>query len=102
MLSLKIITTKLDGSSESCLFSADSISHAERTEKKSTFVRLDDSWLLGALPESTSEQPFVMSEVFLYDEDRNLKQVIQVLPKSDGYIMENGKTIDTFFCYFEQ
>jgi len=101
MLTLKVITTDKDGLQETSLFSAESISHTERIEKQSGISNYADVWILGAPPESMSEQTFVASHVLMYDDDRILKQALLILPKSDCFVMDNGKTVDTFYSYYK-
>lgn len=107
MLTLKVITTDLDGQTESHILSGDTITHKEqfssdhclasKWKEENSFV-----WILGSMTETSSEQKFIYSVVHIYDEERNNKNVLLVLPKSDCYIMENGKTVDMFNCVFEK
>jgi hypothetical protein len=106
MLTLKIITTNVDGISQTYIFSGDAVSHKEyfsedhylakkKVEENSTI------WYIGSLVESSSKQKFVASDIYIYDEDRVCKNIIFVTAKADCYIMENGKTIDSFFLTYE-
>ncbi len=106
MLTLKVITTDQDGQIETVLFSGDSIAHKEYFSQDHSFQRKvveknDTLWCIGNMIETSSEQKFVVSDVVIYDEDRSLKHVLLILPKADCYIMENGKTIDSFFCTYD-
>ena len=108
MLTLKVVTIDLAGQTESFVLNGDSISHkeyfssdhciiAKTREKNST------TWIIGDMIETSGTQKFTVSEVKIYDEDRYCKNDIFILPKSECYITDaNGKTVDSFFCQFEQ
>ena len=107
MLTLKIITTDQDGQTETHLFSGDSIVHREyRTQDHNILSKVHKNrptaWIIGDLSGSSSEQPFIASDVFIYDKDRDCKNLLFITPKADCFIMDNGKTIDSFFCEFEE
>jgi len=107
MLTLKIITTNVDGIIESYLFSGDAISHTESFSQDHYLAkkRIEENssiWYLGSLIESSSKQQFTFSDIYVYDEDRVCKNIIFVTAKADCYVMENGKTIDSFFLTYEQ
>jgi hypothetical protein len=106
MLTLKVITTDQDGQTETHIFNGDVITHKEYFSEDHclTSKKINDNasiWIVGKLIETTSTQKFVASDVFIYDEDRCIKNLLFVPPKADCYIMDNGKTIDSFFCQFE-
>lgn len=101
MLTLKVITTDADGHDQTNLFSADSISHSEGIEKQSGIKAYGDVELLGAPPMSSSEQEFVACHVWLYNVDRTVKWRLLILPYSQCYIMDSGKTVDSFISAFK-
>jgi len=107
MLTLKVITTDIDGKAVTHLLSGDAITHREyftkdhcilsKMRENSPMVRC-----IGEIQETSSEQPFIVSEVQIYEDNHSYKNELFILPKAECYIMENGKTVDTFFCQFEQ
>jgi hypothetical protein len=107
MLTLKISIVDLDGQTETHVLNGDSITHKEyfsndhhivtKTKEKNT-----TTWILGDMVETSGTQKFTVSEVKVYDEDRYCKNDLLILPKAECYIMENGKTVDSFFCFFEE
>jgi hypothetical protein len=107
MLTLKVITTDLEGQTETHILNGYSITHKEyfssdhcivsKTKEENT-----STWILGDMIETSGTQKFTVSEVKVYDEDRYCINDLLILPKAECYIMENGKTVDTFFCWFEQ
>lgn len=106
MLTLKVITTDLNGQSETHVFGGDSFVHREYfSEDRSIATKIKqknlDIWIIGSMVETSSTQKFTVSEVEVYDEDRCLKHSLFIVPKADCYIMDNGKTVDSFFCWFE-
>lgn len=107
MLTLKVVTTDIDGQTEIYLFAGDSIKHKEsfstdHSIAKKAFENNSTMWIIGKMAETSSIQKFTISDIEIFDEDRNLKHIMLVLPKADCYVMDNGKTIDSFFCSFEQ
>jgi hypothetical protein len=106
MLTLKIISTDIDGNQFTHLLSGDAITHREyfssdhcimrNTNERSPMVRI-----VGTLTETSSTQKFVVSDVIIYEDDHALKNQLLILPKADCYIMEAGKTVDSFYCGFE-
>jgi hypothetical protein len=107
MLTLKVVTTDLDGQTETYLLNGDSITHKEYFSADHCIVfktRENNSttWIIGDMIETSGTQKFTVSEVKIYDEDRYCKNDLFILPKAECYIMDNGKTIDSFFCNFEQ
>lgn len=106
MLTLKVITTDLNGQSQTHLFNGDSLTHKEYFSEDRYIVskkcKEDASiWIIGAIEENSSTQKFTVSEVDIYDDDRYIKNKLFITPRAECYIMDNGKTIDTFGCYFE-
>lgn len=107
MLTLKVTTTDLDGQTETHLFNGDSFSHKEYFSADHCIipkikVKNPATWIIGNLIETTSTQKFTVSEVTIYDDSRFLKNLLFICPKADCYIMDDGKTVDSFFCQFEQ
>lgn len=105
MLTLKVITTDLDGQATVHLFYGDAISHREfvsqdhtihsQIEKNSPQVKI-----VGRVIETSSTQTFAYSDVSIYAEDKAIKNCIVILPKAICYIMADGKTVDDFSCEF--
>lgn len=107
MLTLKVITTDPVGQKETHLFSGASIKHKEYSSTDHNIlakVRQNSptAWILGDLPGSRTGQEFTVSDVYIYDEDRNLSQLLFIAPNADCYIMENGRTIDSLSCEIEE
>jgi hypothetical protein len=107
MLTLKVITTDLDGQTEIHILNGDSISHREYFSEDHYIiskVRETNStvWILGNMVETSSKQKFIVSEVKIHDKDRYCKNELFITPKADCWIMDNGKTVDSFSCQFEQ
>lgn len=107
MLTLKVVTTDQDGQTETHLLNGDSITHKEYFSADHCIVpkireRNSTTWILGNMVETSSTQKFIVSEVKVYDENRSCKNDLFITPKADCYIMDNGKTVDSFFCQFEQ
>jgi hypothetical protein len=106
MLTLKVITTDQDGQTETHLFSGDTITHKEYFSADHCIVskvKENNStvWIVGGMVETSSTQKFIASDIAIYDADRYIKNLLFITPKADCYIMDNGKTIDSFFCAFE-
>lgn len=106
MLTLKILTRNIDDITETYLFSGDAISHKEAFSDnhylaKEEIEANETIWYLGCLIESSSKQKFTYSKIFIYDDDRVCKNIVLVTAYADCYIMENGKTIDSFFLRYE-
>jgi len=106
MLTLKVITTDQDGQTETHLFNGDSIVHKEYFSADHCIVSKiqennSTTWIIGTMVETSSTQKFIASDVHIYDEDRCVKHLLFICPKAGCYIMDNGKTIDSFFCQFE-
>jgi hypothetical protein len=107
MLTLKVITTDLDGQVRTHLFSGDSITHKEyfssdhyiasKVQKNTPNARC-----IGQMLETSSQQLFVVSDVLILAGDFELKNTLFILPKADCYITDaSGKTVDSFFCQYE-
>lgn len=106
MLTLKVITTDINGQQETHLFGGDSITHKEYFSADHCIASKAQEinhtiWTVGTIVETSSTQKFIASDVSIFNEDRYLKHLLLILPKADCYIMDNGKTIDSFFCGFE-
>jgi hypothetical protein len=103
MLTLKVITIDQNGQTETHLFNGDSITHREyfsadhciisKVKENSPMVRV-----VGNMTETSSPQKFIVSEIKIYDDDHSYKNQLFIVPKADCYIMDNGKTVDSFFC----
>jgi hypothetical protein len=108
MLTLKVITTDQNGQSEIHVLNGDSITHKEYfSEDHSILSKIREknvtTWILGDMTETTSSQKFTVSEVKIYDENRYCKNDLFIVPKAECYITDaNAKTVDSFFCWFEQ
>jgi hypothetical protein len=104
MLTLKVITFDLEGDKATTVYSADHISHFNTKEivrDLAGFVKYPSSQRIGMFNNEISEQKCVVSHVSLYNVDRTVKESLLILPKADCFIMEDGKTIDAFYSYFE-
>ena len=101
MLTLKIIYTDIYGGKETHIFAGERISHIETecSDHCTEFTEEGDFFKIGELIKSSSTQPFVISRVLLFD--GNDVQTIHILPKSECFIMSNGKTVDAFSCYYK-
>ena len=106
MLTLKVITTDLEGQHETHLFYGERIQHkeTESNEHQPQFSLTQNemvinSSVLGATPNSTQE--YQKSRVFIYGDGDTPKQLLWVLPCADCYIMHEGKTIDMFSARFK-
>jgi hypothetical protein len=106
MLTLKVITTDIDGQHETHLFYGERIQHkeTESSDHQSKFALTPNDAVIGSsdLPETpNSTQTYSMSRVFIYGESDTPKQLLWILPCADCYVMHEGKTIDTFFARFK-
>ncbi|MBK5202123.1 MAG: hypothetical protein JJE45_00175 [Prolixibacteraceae bacterium] len=101
MLTLKVVTLDQNNDEQTSLFYGDSISHAEGIMKGTELKNYPDSRWVGYI-DSASEQPFMASHVLILNADTTLKHDLLVLPKSDCYVTESGKTVDTFYSYFKE
>jgi hypothetical protein len=106
MLTLKVITTDIEGQNETHLFYGERIQHKE-TESKDhmmKFVMTQNEMVISssALSETPSSgQAYQMSRVFIYGDGDTPKQLLWILPCADCFVMYNGKTIDTFSARFK-
>lgn len=108
MLTLKVITTDLEGQKETHLFYGERIQHKEMEsdnhtsdlnlclERNEMVISTTD---LAATP--NSKQAYQKSRVFIYGEGDAPKQLLWILPCADCYIMHEGRTIDTFSARFK-
>jgi hypothetical protein len=101
MLTLKIVTLDHNEEEQTSIFFGDSITHSERVVKISELPPSEDRYV-GIFADPKSEQPFMSSRVMIFNADRTLKESLLILPKSDCFITESGKTVDTFHSYFKQ
>jgi hypothetical protein len=102
MLTLKVITTDIDGNLDTHLFYGEAISHNERVSNDYQLPTkfLSSGQIVGELTEKISEQQFVFSNIFIYGAGEAYIRRLYVLPHAECYVMEGGKTIDSFSCYF--
>jgi hypothetical protein len=97
-MTLKIVSMSIDGILTASIFSGCEISHTER------IIPIREAWggsdviTVGEVGNPNSEQWCYVSYVNILDKD--VVKRITVLPKSDCYIMEDGKTVDSFHCIF--
>jgi len=101
MLTLKVITTDIDGNITTNLFYGESINHTERIEKADGLKSYIDAKYVGSLMDTNSQQEFVASQILIHDSDNHLKDNIIVLPYSECFIMANGRTVDKFVSAFK-
>jgi hypothetical protein len=101
MLTLKVFSIDQNDERQTTVFYGDSISHTERLIKASELKSFTDAKYVGSIINESSEQEFVSSHVVIYNADRTIKEILLILPKSDCFIMENGKTVDTFYSHFK-
>ena len=102
MLTLKVIHTDIEGGRTTHLFAGERISHAEieYTDHNREFTSEDPYFFqIGELSKSSSTQPYVITSVTIFD--GNDVQQIYILPKSECFIMANGKTVDSFSAYYK-
>lgn len=106
MLTLKVITTDINGQKETHLFYGERIHHKEiecaehnREFNLGEKVILINTDCLSKTP--LSNQAYIESHVSLYEDGDTLKQFLLILPCADCYIMHEGKTIDTFSARFK-
>jgi hypothetical protein len=106
MLTLKVITTDLEGQKETHLFYGEHIQHkeTENTDHQVTFNLTENEMVISSCDLSetpNSKQGYSISRVFIYGDGETPKQLLWILPCSDCYIMHEGKTIDTFSARFK-
>ena len=96
MLTLKVVElSDIEGFRKVHLFTAERIVHVEHEHTDHT-LEAYSSVQIGELSNPDSKQQFNTSFVQLYSTDKALKQDIFIFPNADCFIMENGKTVDTF------
>lgn len=104
MLTLKVITTDINGQHETHLFYGEKIKHKEM-ETNDHQIPFDSAQMVissSALSETPdSKQEYQMSRVAIYGEGDTPKQTLWILPCADCYVMHEGKTIDTFSARFK-
>ena len=100
MLTLKVITKDIDGANQTSIFSGESITHTERVEKPSILQSLPTNARVVGNINSEGTQDFIASYVFIYEKGGFIKEFLLIVPKSDCFIMEDGKTVDTFYSHF--
>jgi hypothetical protein len=104
MLTLKIISTDQNGHLQTNLFSAERISHSEFDfkSKEETFTKFIErnspAYVIGGMNNTETSQPFCFSNVVLYQKDGF--EILYIVPYSEVYIMQDGKTIDTFIVRY--
>jgi hypothetical protein len=108
MLTLKVITTDINGQIETHLFYGERIQHKEfETDDHKSDLKLcleKNEFVIGTTNLSDtpeSKQVYNKSRVFIYGESDTPKQLLWILPCADCYIMHDGKTIDTFSARFK-
>jgi hypothetical protein len=108
MLTLKVVTTDLSAQSFTHLYFGDSIIHSER-ETNDYDIRWSERIVqIGSLKgddrkdqKPDSPRPFFLTSfIQIYDGNGQLKTEIAILPHADCYVMENGKTVDQFYCIY--
>ena len=103
MLTLKVITTDLEGQNKTHLFYGERIQHKEiSADKRLEFNLGANQSVIGTMSDTpSSTQPYTYSTVFIYGESDTPKLLLWILPCSDCYVMQNGKTIDTFSARYK-
>ena len=102
MLTLKVIHLDNLDNKTTHLFAGERISHTEiqYSDFNKEFSSVEqDFFQIGELPNHSDEQSYVISKVMIFD--GNDTQKIYILPKSDCFIMANGKTVDVFSSYYK-
>lgn len=102
MLTLKVIHIDQNGGRTTYLFSGERFSHTEKEETthyNDAYTHEDTYFMIGTLPDSSSKEPYIMSEVDIFD--GNEYQKVYILPKAECFIMSNGKTVDAFSTYYK-
>jgi len=103
MLTLKVVTVDHLANRTTHVFTGKSISHREFEEvnRNVNYNNIGGYSMLGSLDVDkvcSDKESFIISDVVLENTD-SVKHII-VLPYAEGYIMEDGKTVDNFECYF--
>lgn len=100
MLTLKIITHDSLDNHSTHIFYGERISHTEYETTKHIMGDIPSVVAIGFIEETTSEQPFITSMVRIFKPDSTV-QDITIYPHADCFIMENGKTVDSFSVFFK-
>ena len=102
MLTIKVTTKDIDGFSETHLFYGERITHRERESNnyQMEFPNEEKVVVIGHLPEKNSEHKFTYSDVWIYGDSSTPKMLLYILPYADCFIMDNGKTVDSFGAYY--
>ena len=100
MLTLKVITTDIDGQQETHLFYGERIQHKEETSNTYNLAFAAPSQVIGSLPDKVSEQSYIYSRVFLYGDSNLPKVLLYILPRAECFITEGGTTVDSFYCSY--
>lgn len=100
MLTLKVRTQDNLDNFTTYLFAGEIISHEEYTETDHMINYNQHDMVVGEIAKTSSVQPYVVSCVRIFKELDSYKDII-IMPKADCFIMENGRTVDTFKTYFK-
>lgn len=102
-MTIKIISTDIDGIVTVCLCSGDSIRHTEKTHPARETKGSSDSVIVGGFGNMNSEQIIITSEIEIFDKDNSLIRRLVVTPKSECFIMnDDGKTVDVFYSHVQE
>jgi len=91
MLTLKVITTDINGNIETNLFYGDSVTHSNMTIKGKDLQKYSDCLYVGQKMNEEGTIEFSATHVFIYEKERCLKNKLLILPTSECFIMEMGK-----------
>lgn len=100
MLTLKIITLDSLDNTTTYLFSGEIISHEEYTETDHMINYDQHDMCVGTLEKTSSSQPYVVSCARIFKDKENFIDII-IMPAATCFIMETGRTVDTFKTYFK-
>ncbi len=113
MLTVKIISTDKDGIVNTSLFAAERVSHGRHDFNKDLSVKDTKStfsdgvihgsginYIIGGLSNYETTQAMQYATVTLWNKDET--EVICVTPLSEVYVMQDGKTVDSFSVRFYQ
>ncbi len=98
MLTLKVISESSLNNKTTHIFPADRISHIEQKNNVRSTFKCADRMDIGELPES--ECPFAVSFIDLYRPDGKTDRLL-IFPRAECYVMQDGKTVDSFQVEFE-
>lgn len=102
MLTLKVIHLDYLDNRTTHLFAGERISHTEIQHSdfsQECISEEQDFFQIGEIPKVKDKQTYVISEVTIFD--GNDTQKIYILPKSECFVMSNGKTVDVFSSYYK-